>query len=211
VLSGTLGSSHRSRPIPGYPPVDTSQHPVPPPPVRDPDVIFELFGDVQLTPLTTAIQPELNNILWKIKGPLGNIVYSAIRGKPNPAEALVQVLYERRLDKSLGDAFREYVLDSDGLRYMLTPQARRTAEQRKAQASPPPVEPSPCIPLHPLRVPDIPSDPDTSSGPGAPSGPDISGPDAPKNTEDRIAEDISKVAQLASDKGESAIANDLHP
>jgi hypothetical protein len=104
---------------------------------KGPDVLYELFGDASLTTLTTAFEKELANMLWHIKGPLGDTVYSGIRKGPIPAEALVHTLYDRRLDKSLVDAFRNYVLTSDSLYFALCPKAKREADLRrpaKAQA-----------------------------------------------------------------------------
>jgi hypothetical protein len=82
---------------------------------------------------------------------------------------------------------------------MLTPQAIRIADQRKARASPP-EESSPYMPFNP------PSFPATLSVPDTPSVPDI-----PRNPERPITPDLSKVAELMSAEGELAIINGPHP
>jgi len=98
------------------------------------DVVHQLFGGISLAQITAGLETEIRNLLWKIKAPLGELAFLSLRRDPNPAEALVYALYDRRLDERLVEAFREYVLTSDGLRYMLTPEAKSEADKRKPRA-----------------------------------------------------------------------------
>jgi hypothetical protein len=95
------------------------------------DVIHELFGNISFTKLTTGLETEIDDLLWYLKQPLGDITYVSIRRESVPAQALARALHDRRHDKRLVEAFRQYVLTSDGLYHMLTLEARVDADRRK--------------------------------------------------------------------------------
>ena len=95
------------------------------------DVISELFGKVSLTDLTTALEPEIDDLLWELREQLGNKTYSNIRRDQQPAKALIHAILGRHLDKRLIDSFRDYVLSSDGLDYLITPEAKPDAHRRR--------------------------------------------------------------------------------
>jgi hypothetical protein len=98
----------------------------------DVDVIHDLFGDISLVNLAIGLDNVIDDILWKLKQPLGDIGYFAIRKNQQPATALAHVLYDRRRDDVLREAFRDYVLGSRALFYLLAPGAKEEAIKREA-------------------------------------------------------------------------------
>jgi hypothetical protein len=59
----------------------------------DVDVIHDLFGDVPLVDLTIGLDSVIDDILWKLKEPLGDMSYFTIRKSQQPATALIYALY----------------------------------------------------------------------------------------------------------------------
>ena len=100
----------------------------------NPDVIHELFGDSLLMEVTIGLEREISNILWSLKAALGEVAYLRIRNDPRAAEALVHILYDRRRDETLVGTFRDYVLASEGLYYLLTAEAKSEANKRRQSA-----------------------------------------------------------------------------
>jgi hypothetical protein len=98
------------------------------------DITRDLFGDISLIDLTIGLDSVIDDILWKLKEPLGDIGYFAIRKSQEPATALVHALYERRRDDVLRDAFRDYVLGSRALFHLLVPSAKEEVIKRAASA-----------------------------------------------------------------------------
>jgi hypothetical protein len=98
----------------------------------DVDVIHDRFGDISLVNLTIGLDSVIDDILWKLKEPLGDIGYFAIRKSQEQATALVHALYERRRDDVLREAFRDCVLDSRALFYLLAPGAKEEVIKREA-------------------------------------------------------------------------------
>ena len=105
---------------------------------KEADVLRELFGNFELARLTVALEPEFNDLLLCLREPLGYQRFTAIRRAPRPAEALVNMLYEHGGDKDLMEAFRNYVLRSDGLHYVLTPEAKAASKEMKSKETPDP-------------------------------------------------------------------------
>jgi hypothetical protein len=98
----------------------------------DVDVIHDLFGDISLVNLTIGLDKVIDDILWKLKQPLGDISYLTIREDKQRAKALIYVLYDRRRDDILREAFRDYVLGSRALFYLLAPGAKEEVIKREA-------------------------------------------------------------------------------
>jgi hypothetical protein len=84
----------------------------------DVDIILHLFGDISLTDLTIGLDGVIDDILWKLKEPLGGALHT-VRKSQEPAKALIYVLYERRRDEVLRGAFRDYILGDRTLSYLL--------------------------------------------------------------------------------------------
>jgi hypothetical protein len=97
------------------------------------DVIYELFGNIQLIKLVKALDPEINNLLWYLREPLGEIAYRQTRDDRLPAEKLVFILDDRREDERLTHAFRNYALSSAGMYHVLKPKAKSEADKRRRE------------------------------------------------------------------------------
>ena len=94
------------------------------------DVVHYLFGDISLTVMANGIEREIDDLLWRLKGPLGHLEYLRLRGTSKPAVELIKTIWDRRSDNRLTDAFRDYVLASEGLHFMLTPEAKHESTRR---------------------------------------------------------------------------------
>jgi hypothetical protein len=101
-----------------------------------PDVdVHDLFGDISLINLTIGLDKVIDDILWKLKQPLGDIGYLTIREDKQRAKALIYVLYDRRRDDVLNrQAFRDYVLGSRAPFYLLAPGAKEEVIKRETSA-----------------------------------------------------------------------------
>jgi hypothetical protein len=99
---------------------------------HNPDVIHELFGNTHFTVLAVALEREIDDLLWQLQHPLGIAAFLNIRRHPVPATQLIYSINDRRADRSLTDPFRDYVLSSVGLYYLLTPDAKEEADRRRS-------------------------------------------------------------------------------
>lgn len=97
----------------------------------DNPLFIKLFGKISFEDLTTGLEKEIDDMLWELKPNLGPILYAAINRKPRPVAALVRTIDERRRDTALATAFEEFVLKSEGLYFMLKPEAQLEAQKRK--------------------------------------------------------------------------------
>jgi hypothetical protein len=95
------------------------------------NVIDRLFGNITFTSLAKNIEPEVQDLLWHLKGHLGDATHTKILRDPRQADALIHAMDARKNDKLLAEAFQEYVLDSKGLYHLLTLEARRWADKRR--------------------------------------------------------------------------------
>jgi hypothetical protein len=96
----------------------------------DDNVINELFGDTPLYILSEALDLEFEDLIWHLKRPLGEATFRKIRREKKASE-LIFLINTRSADSSLTDPFRDYVLSSASLRYLLTPGAKAMADRMK--------------------------------------------------------------------------------
>ena len=101
-------------------------------------VLRSLFGDFRLENITSVLLDDINGLLLYLQEPLGTGTYGVIKSEPSlwrRTEALLLAIEDHKGDKRLAYAFQKYVLDTEHVYDILTPDAQRKADERRFQRS----------------------------------------------------------------------------